>query len=46
VFVSAFSEQFASWQRLQERALRGDRGQFLAILDNIPDVEPEAYDQM
>jgi hypothetical protein len=31
VFVSAFADQFATWQRLRERAARGDREKFLAF---------------
>lgn len=46
VFTSAFADQFAAWRRLQERAARGDRQKFLAVLDNVPDVEPEEYDRL
>ncbi len=46
VFASAFADQFAAWQRLQERAARGDRQKFLAVLDNVPDIEPEEYDRL
>ena len=46
VFASAFADQFAAWQRLQERAARGDRKKFLAVLDNVPDIEPEEYDRL
>jgi predicted transcriptional regulator len=46
VFESAFANQFAAWQRLQERAARGDRKKFLAVLDNVPDIEPEEYDHL
>lgn len=46
VFASAFAEQLAAWQRLKERAARGDRNKFLAVLDKVPDVEPEEYDRM
>jgi len=45
VFASAFADQFAAWQRLQKRAARGDRQKFLAVLDNVPDVEPEECDR-
>ncbi len=31
---------------LEERAKRGSRQQFEAILANVPDVEPEVYDQL
>ncbi|MGC2661214.1 MAG: hypothetical protein WA324_24950, partial [Bryobacteraceae bacterium] len=33
VFASAFADHFAAWQRLQERASRGDREKFLAVLE-------------
>jgi hypothetical protein len=46
IFVNAFSEQFAAWQHVRERAARGDRDQFLAVLSEVPDVEPEAYDRI
>lgn len=46
VFASAFADQFAAWQRLQERAARGDRQKFLAVLDSVPDIEPEEYDRI
>lgn len=46
VFESAFADQFATWQRLRERAKRGDRQKFLAVLDEVPDVEPEEYDRI
>jgi hypothetical protein len=46
VFVSAFADQFAAWQRLKERAARGDHGKFLAVMDKVPDVEPEEYDRL
>lgn len=31
---------------LGERAERGDRGKYEAILAKVPDVEPEAYDRI
>ena len=46
VFASAFADQFAAWQRLQERAARGDRQKFLAVLESVPDIEPEEYDRI
>jgi predicted transcriptional regulator len=46
VFASAFADQFAAWQRLRERAARGNREKFLAVLDKVPDVEPEEYDRI
>ncbi len=44
VFASAFADQFAALQRLRERATRGDREKFLAVLDKVPDIEPEEFD--
>jgi hypothetical protein len=46
VFASALADQFAAWQRLRERAARGDREKFLAVLDKVPDIEPEEYDRL
>ena len=31
---------------LKSRARRGDRKKFEAVLENVPDVEPEVYDQL
>jgi len=45
VFASAFVEHVAAWERLQQRAARGNREKFLAVLDKVPDVEPEDFDQ-
>lgn len=46
VFASAFAEQLAAWERLQQRAARGSRERFLAVLDKAPDVEPEESDRL
>jgi len=46
VLATAFSKQFSAWQRFQERAKRGNRDTFLAILSHVPDVEPEAFDRI
>ena len=45
VFASAFTEQLAAWERLQERAARGNRDKFFAVLEEVPDVEPEDFDR-
>lgn len=45
VFASALADQFAAWQRLRERAAGGDREKFLAVLDKVPDIDPEEYDR-
>ncbi|MEI7787407.1 MAG: toxin-antitoxin system HicB family antitoxin [Chlorobiaceae bacterium] len=31
---------------LEKRAKRGSRERFLEILNNVPDVEPEAFDKL
>ena len=45
VFASAFTAQLSAWERLQKRAIQGNREQFLAVLDKVPDVEPEENDR-
>ena len=45
VFSSAFQDQLAQWERLKQRATRGNREKFLAALDKAPDVEPEESDR-
>lgn len=46
VISSAFAEQLAAWERLKQRAARGRRDAFVAVLDNVADVEPEEYDRI
>jgi hypothetical protein len=46
VVSSAFAEQLAAWERLKRRAARGNRESFLAVLDKVPDVEPEEFDRI
>jgi len=46
VFASAFVDQLAAWERLQQRAARGSREKFLAVLDKVPDTEPEDQDRL
>jgi len=46
VFASVFAEHLAAWERLQQRALRGDRDRFLSVLDKVPDVEPADTDRV
>ncbi len=45
VVSSAFAGQLAAWERLKQRAARGSRESFLAVLDKVPDAEPEDYDR-
>ncbi len=45
VFASAFAQQLALWETLKQRAARGNREEFLQVLDKVPDVEPEDYDR-
>jgi hypothetical protein len=44
LFASAFVEHVAACERLQQRA-RGSHKKFLAVLDEVPDVEPEEFDR-
>lgn len=37
---------FLSVEYLEERARRGSREKFLAVLAKVPDVEPEEYDRL
>jgi hypothetical protein len=46
VFAAALSEQLTAWKRLRERAARGDREKYLAVLADVPDVEPEPADRI
>lgn len=46
VFASAFAEHLAAWERLKRRAARGNREEFLAVLDQVPDVEPGPEDRI
>jgi len=46
VFASAFAEQLSAWERLEQRAARGSREKFLAVMDKVPDVEPDDYDRL
>jgi hypothetical protein len=45
VFAAAFVEQLAAWERLQRRAERAGKEKFLAVLNKVPDVEPEEFDR-
>jgi hypothetical protein len=40
VVSSAFAGHLAAWERLKQRAARGNRQSFLAVLDKVPDVDP------
>lgn len=46
VFASALADHFVRWQRIQGRAAYGDRKEFLAVLDGVPNCEPEDYDRI
>ncbi|MGA7415343.1 MAG: hypothetical protein WBW33_33025 [Bryobacteraceae bacterium] len=46
VFASAFADQLAVWQRLQQRVVRGNKDKFFAVLDKVPDVEPDELDRI
>ncbi len=45
IFASVFAEHMAAWERLKQRASRGDRDRFLAVLNKVPAVEPEDFDR-
>lgn len=45
VVASVFAEHLASWERLKQRAARGDRGRFRAVLDKAPAAEPAESDR-
>ena len=47
--ASAVAEKASVWDSvdyLNERARRGDRGKFRAVMDQVPDVEPDDYDKL
>jgi hypothetical protein len=46
VFASAFAEQLATWERLSQRALRGNREKYINVLDSVPNIEPDPYDRI
>lgn len=46
VFAAAFAEQVAAWERLNQRASRGSRERFLAVMAKVPETEPEPHDQI
>jgi copG/DNA-binding domain-containing protein len=46
--ASAIGEKLSAMQTaayLQKRAERGSREKFLAVLNNVPNTEPEEYDK-
>lgn len=45
VVASALACHLAA-SRLRERASRGNRDKFLAMLEKIKDIEPEEYDRL
>ncbi len=45
VFASAFTAQLSAWERIQRRAVQGNREKFLAMLDKVPDVVPDENDR-
>jgi len=46
VISSAFAQQLAAWERLKQRAARGNREAFFKVLDRVPDIEPEEFDRL
>jgi hypothetical protein len=45
VFASAVADHLSAWDRLQEKAARGDREKFQRTLDKVPDIEPDESDR-
>lgn len=41
VFASVFAEHMTARERLQQRAPRSNREKFLAVLDKVPDQDPD-----
>ena len=46
LFASAFEERILEFDRLKERAARGNYEKFLKVMDKVPDVEPADYDRL
>lgn len=46
IVAAAFSQHLATLDRLRDRAKRGSRDNFLAVLDRVPDVEPAEWDRL
>ncbi|HME09582.1 MAG TPA: hypothetical protein VKG25_21165 [Bryobacteraceae bacterium] len=46
VIASALAQQMLEWERLRQKAERGSREKFLAVLDKAPDVKRDDYDLM
>jgi hypothetical protein len=46
VFAAAFVDQLAARERLGRRAAQGNHEKFLAVLDKVPDTEPQDYDRL
>ena len=44
VVTGACIEHVAAWERLQRRAVRGNREKFMAVLNKAPDVGPAGMD--
>ena len=44
--VSEKMSDLATFEYLKERAKRGSRQKFEAVLANVPDVKPEEYDKL
>lgn len=44
--VSSVEQHLREFERLTNRAERGDHEKFLKVLANVPDVEPPDYDRL
>jgi hypothetical protein len=45
LLLSTLAEHVRSLDTLKQRAARGSREHFVAVLDKVPDVEPEEWDR-
>ena len=46
ILLTAVTEHVDAWDRLQYRALRGDRSKFLEVLAKVPDTKPCPEDRL
>lgn len=44
--ASALAQQLSGWQRIEQRASRGDRSAFLGVLDKVQDQPTQPGDEM
>lgn len=46
VLAAACAEHIAAWDRLEQRAQRGDRARFLDVLAKVPNIPPDEADRI